>query len=127
VVYSQTILCSPQTIVPLLGGREIPQSRRRVSLFTGHDYPISARQQYEGAGLLGDLSVGIDFSLDEGSTWSTLIPVGPSLATATDVYGPWQVLPVEAAQQDDVIVRAIAVGSAALGITVNFIELQFRP
>ena len=122
---SRTLLCNPTLQVPLLGGAEIPQSRRRCDIFTAANYPPSGRIQYEG-GSLSDCAVRVDYSLDDGATWAVFIPPAGTVNTGVTVMGDWQVLPAAAASQADILLRCVAVGGALIAVSIFYVELQLH-
>lgn len=104
------------------GGTEIPGSRRLVD-FADVTY---SRLSYAGGGL-GDCAVGVNFSTDGGTTWSTLLAPGPTLGVDGTVLAvQWQnVLWLTG----DALVAAFTYGTTLLGLglySLRFVDLQLR-
>lgn len=116
-----TVMTNPATVAPSTGGVELPLSRRRVDLFSQEQ----ARTQYQGGSLVGDCAVRIEYSSDDGSSWSELVAPGPTVNGSNYVViSDWGALP--AAALGEILIRATAVGTAALGITIQYVEMQWR-
>ncbi|MET0403043.1 MAG: hypothetical protein ABW123_11600 [Cystobacter sp.] len=105
----------------LLGGEvEVSGSRRSVD-FVGCQF---VRAQYQGLTALA--SMRIDVSADGGASWVPLVPLGPTLVVDVPALTPWVELPDELQKAGDLLVRAVAVGTPLLGLTLSNVELQYR-
>jgi hypothetical protein len=122
VPLSNMILVSAaQTQLLALGGEwEVPHSRRRIDLIEA----AWVRSQYEGGA--GNCAVRIDYSLDEGANWTPLVPVGPNFQANTMMHTDWADLPSEPMFGGDMIVRAVAVASVGLTMTLYYVQLDWR-
>jgi hypothetical protein len=99
-----------------LGGIELSNSRRYVDL-TECD---AVRYQY---GASNSIIVRLDFSVDFGQSWQTLVDEYAVLGTSPRITA-WQTLPDDS-RTCDVLLRAVAIGSGLL-TSVNFIEVNTR-
>lgn len=113
---SVTLLTEPVTSLLSLGGSELTNSRRYIDF----DNADGCRWQYVSS---NTIDVRIDYSLNNGATWQTMVDEYETLGTSPRLTA-WQVIPEEA-RTVDVLVRAYAIGSGLL-TTVNFVEFQFR-
>lgn len=104
------------------GGTEIPASRRLLD-FTDVTY---ARVSYAGGGL-GDCAVGVNASADGGTSWSPLLPPGPTLGLdGTILAAQW--IDVRW-MSGDLYVAAFTYGTTLLGLglySLRFVDLQLR-
>lgn len=108
------------SVLPLLAGSEVSHSRRQIDL-SDCSY---CRVQYEGSGI-GDLAIGVDYSLDSGSTWNSLLPAGPTIqGNGVVLSGSWNIF--DSAATTDVIIRATSFGSSVLAFTIWYIDFQYR-
>lgn len=113
---SLTLMIESVTSLISLGGAELPKSRRYVDLYTFE----ACRWQYLSS---QSLDVRIDYSLDDGATWSTFADEYETTGSSPRVTA-WQTIPDEA-KTADVLIRAFATGSGLL-TTVSYVEFQFR-
>jgi hypothetical protein len=113
--HSITLLTNSVSQLLTLGGVELSGSRRYLD-FEGI---TTVRAQFRGA-----LSVRIEYSLDFGDTWATLIP--DEQYRGTDPYiGSWQAVPDEIGNWGDVMLRCLGIGSGLL-VGVDYVEMQYR-
>lgn len=110
------VLAVPGTSVSAtVGGTEISSSRIAADLF-GKDF---ARVTLDADAL--NLSVRVEYSTDNGSSWDTLVTksnAGASGSTTSSFVN------IPAGAQTDVLLRAMAVG--VLTTAVRFVEVEVR-
>ena len=99
-----------------VGGTELSNSRRIVDLF-GFE---ASRVQFQAS---ATISVRVEYSLDGGATWNTLIAEGTEYG-GNPYVSEWQTMPPEALD-NDVLIRALAIGFGLL-TSVDYVEFQFR-
>jgi hypothetical protein len=101
-----------------VGGVELASSRRLMDL----DDVQRARVQYRTN--TSTISVRIEFSLDGGTTWATLVAEDAPNVKGTNPYvSAWQAIPIEA-MTVDVLLRAFGMGAGLL-VAVDYVELQY--
>ena len=110
------MLTQPVSQLLTIGGVELNDSRRLLD-FEGI---YTARVQFKGS-----LSVRIEYSLDYGSTWATLLNEEPTYEGTNPYVGGWQAVPPEIGNWGDVTLRAMGVGTGLL-TTVTYVQLDYR-
>lgn len=116
MVYSSiTLLTSPATAILPVFGVELNNSRRFVDLYNR----TRCRVQFNSSGAI---SVRVEYSLDFGNTWTTLLSEG-SYSGTNPYVSSWTTLPEEV-QANDVLLRTLGIGSGVL-LTVNYVEFSF--
>lgn len=99
-----------------LGGVELANTRRYVDL-VGCE---AARVQFNAS---SGISVRVEYSLDAGSNWSTLVSEDTYNGSNPYTSG-WQAI-ADDAKANDVLLRGLGIGSGIL-TTVNYAQLEFR-
>ncbi|MBA4285475.1 MAG: hypothetical protein C0434_08090 [Xanthomonadaceae bacterium] len=112
---SLTLMSAPASQLLSLGGVELNSSRR----FLDFEGISTVRVQFKGT-----LLVRVEYSLDFGATWGTLV-AEDTYEGANPYIGGWQQRPAEIGNWGDVLLRAIGIGSGLL-TTVDYVELQYR-
>lgn len=113
---SLTLMPQPVTSLLSLAGAELAGSRRYVDL----DDAEACRWQYDAS---TGISVRVDYSLDDGSSWQTLAAEYETRGSSPRLTA-WQTMPDDA-KRADVLLRCFATGAGLL-TTVSFVEFQFR-
>jgi len=111
-----TLVANPYTALILAVGTEIADSRRFADLIDVD----AARVQFKSSSAI---SVRIECSVNNGATWATLVPED-SYMFSDPYLSTWFVIPEEA-KKNDVLLRAVGVGSGVL-LTVSYVEMSFR-
>ena len=111
-----TLVTNAVSSVISLGGSEVNNSRRYADLVD-----IEAARVQFAATL--SISVRVEYSLDAGITWATLVPED-SYVGSNPYISQWMVIPEEA-RANDVLLRALVIGTGLL-TTVVFVEMSFR-
>lgn len=96
-----------------LGGAEIPQSRKFAYL--GGNTMVAVQF---GSSVLA-ASVRVEYSVDNGGNWATLIPDVAAIAALQTTFSDWSALPMNC--RTGVLIRALAVG--LLSTNFGFIQL----
>lgn len=68
--------------------------------------------------------IRIDFSIDGGANWNTLVPTSPNSVAAAIVVTDWAEFPA-AARTDQTMIRVVVV-NANVAVTVFLVEVQWR-
>ena len=68
--------------------------------------------------------IRIEFSLDNGATWTTLVPNSPSSVAGQIVVSDWAEFPTTA-RTDTTMIRVMVV-NANVAVTVFLVEVQWR-
>lgn len=113
----------PFTIQNLpLAGAEPPnsQARRYIDL-RGF---VMVRLQYPVSTASALISMRLDFSIDDGTTWQILVPALSAQPIANAINrSPWTALP-DSARRENTLVRAFCFGNGALDPVFNSITME---
>lgn len=112
---SCTLMTSAVTLTIGTSGTELANSRRLVDLWDCG----RGRVQFNSSAAI---SVRVEYSLDYGATWATLIGAG-AYAGSNPYTSTWFGLPDEC-KANDVMLRAVGVGTG-LFLTVNYVQFDF--
>lgn len=119
MIGSLHLMTAPTSQILTIGGVELTNSRRFIDL----SEVDTIRVQFSGS-----LSVQIDYSLDYGATWNTLVPATSYQGSGGLQISEWQditSLGLQAGGYSQALLRGIGIGSGLL-TTVNFVEIQYQ-
>lgn len=113
---SISMMTNTHSEVISLVGNELNESRRYVDLtiFT------KARVQFKSTSII---DVRVDYSLNNGSTWLTLVPFS-TYNSSNPYVTSWIDIPI-GAKTDNTLIRAFSKGLGLLA-SVNFVELNLK-
>lgn len=74
------------------------------------------------------LQVGIEYSTDDGATWSALMESGPALESGNTepVLSYWNEINSFMSGLGDVLIRLVITGAAGIQFTLYYVQLHFR-
>lgn len=109
------LMTAAVTVTIGTSGTELANSRKLVDL-GGCE---RGRVQFNSSSAI---SVRVEYSIDYGATWATLIDAG-EYAGSNPYVSVWFPLP-DACKTSDVLLRAVGVGTG-LFLTVNYVQFDF--
>ncbi len=110
------------TAAPAIGAEPANNVSRMYIDLT--DY-ASARAQFISSLASALISCRIEYSLDDGSTWNTLVSnFAASAVASTANKSPFETIPTAA--RTDVLIRAVISGNGALNPIIRYISLDLR-
>lgn len=110
------LMPNPSSQLLTLGGVELTDSRKVLD-FSGIE---TVRVQYKG-----NLAVRIEYSLDWGNTWATLIPEDAFVVGNNPFVSGWLRVPDDLPIYGEVLLRCIGIGSG-LVTTTTYVEMQYK-
>ncbi len=104
-------------------GVEISNSLSRMYVYLTDFSEV--RAQFSSSLTAQPVQLRIDYSLNNGGAWFTLVPEFTSSATPNDtMLSPYNAIPEEA--KTDVLVRAVIVGNGTYDPVIRYISLDFK-
>jgi len=110
------LMANPSSQLLTLGGVELTDSRKVLD-FAGIE---TVRLQYKG-----NLAVRVEYSLDWGASWDTLIAENTFLVGNNPFVTGWLRVPDDLPIYGEVLLRCIGIGSG-LVTTTTYVEMQYK-